>query len=500
MQEIFPVLKKGLWAAKIDLKDAYFHVPVNPALRPYLRHLVGGQLWEYQAGPFGLNIMPQIFQSVMHTFEKKWRKRGFQVFIYLDDILLLAPTPILLEKHLETMVQDLLQSGFKINTKKSVLEPAQKVNHLGFVINLAEGKLQLVPQKIKGIRKELGKFLVKREMSKRQMSAILGQIRANLLALPFLRAFTSLLANFLQEKSHEPWDSKHLISPDVKMQLQEIRSLLQNWSGRPFPAKATRVLHSDSSTLGWGGIDVNSGEKIQEYWREKKELHINVKEMAAAINTVRSLAKVGETVELCVDNQVIYYYLQKGGGRKNPFNKMLQPFFRWLISQNVTLQVTWVPSAQCRADGLSRWVQDRGDYSLDPDMFQQIRKFFSKFIHIETDMFASPGNKKLEKFCSRWPHWQAAAVDALRCPLDNLGDLYANPPWSIISKFLPRLRQFPHTRVLMVVPFWDSATWWPQLIKMKAPGTPCVKIRPYRGLFTNCWGEKMPPPGGPSSA
>jgi len=90
-------------------------------------------------------------------------------------------------------------------------------------------------------------------MTKRQMSAILGQIRANLLALPFLRAFTSLLAGFMQQKTPDPWDSKHVISTEIKEQLVEVRFLMENWSGRPFPVKASRVLHSDSSTLGWGG-------------------------------------------------------------------------------------------------------------------------------------------------------------------------------------------------------------------------------------------------------
>ena len=41
LQHIFPILQKGHWAAKIDLKDAHFHIPVSQALRPYLRHQVG---------------------------------------------------------------------------------------------------------------------------------------------------------------------------------------------------------------------------------------------------------------------------------------------------------------------------------------------------------------------------------------------------------------------------------------------------------------------------
>ena len=190
-QQILPAVQKGHWASKIDLKDAYFHLPVDPSLKPYLRHRVGDQTWEYQAGPFGLNIMPSLFQGVMKTFQAKWRAVGVQVYIYLDDILILAPTKKLLQKHLELAVQDLVAAGFKINVKKSCLEPSQVLTHLGSQHNFQEGKLQLHPQKLKTVRKELGKFVKKDHMSKKQVASIEGQVRANLVALPFLRAFTS---------------------------------------------------------------------------------------------------------------------------------------------------------------------------------------------------------------------------------------------------------------------------------------------------------------------
>ena len=497
LQNIFPNLKKGHWAAKLDLKDAYFHIPIHDGLKPYLRHKVGDQVWEFQAGCFGLNIMPQVFMQVMKTFEKKWRGQGLQVYIYLDDILLVAPTPKLVTKHLTTMVQDLVNSGFKINLKKSVLEPSQQVHHLGFLLNFEVGKLQLAPQRLKGVRKELGKFVTKTVMSKRQVAAILGKVRANLFALPFLRAFTDQLHQFLCREKDSPWESKHHLPGEIKQEILEVGKLLQDWSGRPFPQKPSQQLHSDSSTYAWGGVDINSNAYVQEYWRDQHVLHINVKELQAAINTVKSLSKKGEVVELAVDNQVVFYYLTKGGGRKSPFNKMLQPFFRWCMENNVTLQVKWVPSEECLADPLSRWSQDRGDYSLDRLLFQFLQKHFAPHILLQTDLFASPGNKKLESFVSRWPHWEATAVDALACPLQGMGGLYANPPWSVIQKFLARLNLYPQAQVLMVVPFWASAIWWPQLIKLKVPNTPCFKILPYPGMFTNCWGEKMPPPRWP---
>jgi len=293
-------------------------------------------------------------------------------------------------------------------------------------------------------------------------------------------------------------DKKFRIYPEIKSELKKVGEKLDSWSGRNFPQKSTEVLFSDSSDFGWGGINPQTGEKIQEFWRDKSHLHINQKEMMAAINTVKSLSKKHENVELNVDNQVIYYYLKKGGGRKTPFNHLLQPFFLWLMENDITLVVKWVPSEKCLADPLSRWSQDRGDYSLDPLAFRAIQNFFHKEIKLEVDLFASPGNKKLPKFVARWPHWEALGVDALQIPLDTLqGGLYANPPWSVISQFLPQLRKYPQKMVLMVVPFWDSTSWWPQLIKMRVPHTKALKIPPYRGLFTNCWGEEMPPPRWP---
>ena len=117
LHNIFPFLKKGDWSAKIDLKDAYFHLPLHQSLKPYLRMEVGGEYWEFQAGCFGLNVMPHLFMQVMKVLEKKWRSQGIICFIYLDDILLLGPTKKLVQKHLLILIQDILEAGSKVNPK-----------------------------------------------------------------------------------------------------------------------------------------------------------------------------------------------------------------------------------------------------------------------------------------------------------------------------------------------------------------------------------------------
>ena len=131
LQNIFPYLRKGQWGAKIDLKDAYFHLPLGKDLRPYVHLAVGGQVWEFQAACFGLSTLPQKFMSLMRVFEKLWRKKGIQCFVYLDDILVIGNSPTQVRRDLGYMVQTLSQGGMKINVKKSILEPSQEINHLG---------------------------------------------------------------------------------------------------------------------------------------------------------------------------------------------------------------------------------------------------------------------------------------------------------------------------------------------------------------------------------
>ena len=217
IQNILPFLQKGQWAGKIDLKDAYFHLGVHPRLRPYLRMQVGERTWEFQAGCFGLNIMPQLFIQLMKTFQTKWRRNGILVFVYLDDILVLGTSKKVLESHLGTVTQDLVSAGFKINLEKSVLQPCQEVIHLGFNLNLKEGCLQLSPSRLKTVRKELGKIVVAKKMSTRKMAAILGKVRSFLVALPFLRAFTDQLCKFVQQGALEGWNSVHPIPPFSKI-------------------------------------------------------------------------------------------------------------------------------------------------------------------------------------------------------------------------------------------------------------------------------------------
>ena len=122
------------------------------------------------------------------------------------------------------------------------------------------------------------------------------------------------MLRFIQAEKTQGWDHSQLISPLLKQEIVKLTQQLQEWKGRSLDKKVKlRELHSDSSDTIWAGVDIEKGIFTQEYWRDKSGLHITIKELTAAVQTVKSLALPKETVNLGVDNVVAYHYIRKGG-------------------------------------------------------------------------------------------------------------------------------------------------------------------------------------------
>ena len=206
---------------------------LSPSLREYLVLKVGQSYYQFQGAAFGLSTLPQIWMMVMKTFSRLWRRRGILCFIYLDDILVINHTPGV-QRDLAFMLQTLEEAGMVVNRGKSILEPSQALDHLGFTIDFSRGCLSVPPQKIKAIRKELGKLLTHQVMSCRKMAAILGALRSFLMAMPFLRAFTDQMCHFVQLHQIRGWDHPLTISPSLQEEVRQLNILTQTWRGRPF--------------------------------------------------------------------------------------------------------------------------------------------------------------------------------------------------------------------------------------------------------------------------
>ena len=126
------LLRAGDWLTKVDLKDAYFAIPIHPEHRKYLRFSMADKLYQFTCLPFGLAWAPWVFTKTLRPVAAIVRELGMRVIVYIDDILLMAESKEKLQDQSAGWIYLLDCLGFTINQEKTVLQPSQSLLFLGF--------------------------------------------------------------------------------------------------------------------------------------------------------------------------------------------------------------------------------------------------------------------------------------------------------------------------------------------------------------------------------
>ena len=134
-------VREGDFLASLDLKDAYFQIPIHGSSRKLLRFMSEGTVYQFKALCFGLSTAPQVFTRVFAAVSAWAHARGIRLLRYLDDWLVLSSS----EKKAKESIRELLSLcrtlGIVINEKKSDLVPSQSAKYLGMTIDTGAGKV-----------------------------------------------------------------------------------------------------------------------------------------------------------------------------------------------------------------------------------------------------------------------------------------------------------------------------------------------------------------------
>lgn len=141
------LLTPGMYMGTIDLKDAYFLIPVHSKFRKFLHFIFNNQLYEFTCLPFGLSSSPVVFTKLMKPVMSILRSQGFLSIIYLDDILCLGETNQQCHDNIQATYNLLEALGFMINMKKSNLISNKKCKYLGFELDSQNMSVQLPIEK-----------------------------------------------------------------------------------------------------------------------------------------------------------------------------------------------------------------------------------------------------------------------------------------------------------------------------------------------------------------
>ena len=145
----------------LDLTDAYYSVSISPELQKYLKFKVGCQFYKFITLPNGLSSSPRIFTKLMKPAYSTLRTRGHMSSGHLDDSFLLGDTYVQYQSNVNNTYGLFGDLGFNVSKEKSITQPTQVIDHLGFVFNSIDMTMRLTKETIQTIV-QLGQDILKR--------------------------------------------------------------------------------------------------------------------------------------------------------------------------------------------------------------------------------------------------------------------------------------------------------------------------------------------------
>ena len=245
-------------AVTLDLRDGFYHFPINPDYATYLGFRYGGAYYVWRRLPFGWSGSPYFFHKCIRAVIQYLRScHQLSVMAYVDDFLL-ASSPACISAALHVCIETMQSLGLNINYEKSCLTPASTVVYLGFNIHCATPErpptISVPKSKVTKLKQDIARALKRPHISARLLARIAGRC-ISMLAAVFpcklkLRNVYRLL------NSRHGWEDSLKWSPEAIDDLTWWVHSLDGWNGRLLlpPATFDSQLRTDASESGWGAV------------------------------------------------------------------------------------------------------------------------------------------------------------------------------------------------------------------------------------------------------
>ena len=259
------MVSQGWLMAKLDLKDAYLTIPIAQESRKLLTFQAGPphQLMQFRCLPFGLCTAPFTFSKATKPITQFLRQLGIHLIVYLDDLLLAAPSREQLLVNLSTAIWLLSSLGFLINIPKSITTPTCLLEFLGFVVDTEAMTISLPTHKISAIMKDITRLLQSELLPVRDLACLIGTLVATRPACPARLENTNTSAARFLSDIDKPVTRGESRSPVVALRL-ESQLLGSDCETRSLDSHRVRRLHvrlgsSLPGSNNWWQMDIRGG-------------------------------------------------------------------------------------------------------------------------------------------------------------------------------------------------------------------------------------------------
>ncbi len=467
---ISAAVQPGDWATSVDLTDAYFHIPIAPWFRKYLRFVVAGEVFQFRALPFGLAPAPLVCTRLLAPLAVHLHTQGVLFHRYLDDLLIRATSPDLCHRWTSLTLSTLRHLGLGVNLDKSELSPSQDFVYVGVRFRTDVG-LSCPPEP--RIQSALGACRQLTQSGKAPAHAwlsLLGILSALEKLVPFGRLHIRPIHFCLRRQFKI---GVHTLGREVQLD-PPAHSALQWWMdlshlavGVPLGPYIPQVtLYTDASNLCWGAHAV--GFQANGEWADhERPLSINALELLAVLRALQADPSFwrGKRILVASDNtSAVSYINRQGGTHSMSLMDITQDLFAFILDMEMTIRARHIPGRLNRtADLLSRTDQVvTTEWTLNRQVAAQLWTVWGT---PNIDLMATELTHQLPVYISPYPDPRAFAVDAMSCDWKGM-DAYLFPPWPMLAEVLRKLTTESLCLVTLIAPRWPNRPWFPLLLSL----------------------------------
>ena len=485
------MMTQGCYFASIDLKDAYYSVNILPESRKYFRFRFQGILYEFKGLPQGYKDSPRIFTKLIRPILGQLREKGHSLVGYIDDFFVKGDSKEECFGSVKEAGKVFDELGFTIHPKKSVLEPAQQIVFLGFVLDSEKMEVAVGDEKAIEVIARITEFLALNETTIRHLAKIIGTLVAlnsGVWIGPLFWRRMEIEKAILLKKYRGNFDQVIPISDVVREDLLWWIENVQAYPKKVQVVSPSVTLTTDASLEGWGAVREN--DRTGGNWTtDEKKSHINVLELKAVLFGLQALCGNvnSATIKIMTDNSTTMACINRIGSAREECNNVTRDIWLWCMSKDIKLLAAHLPGVDnVIADNESR-KKRYVNWMLNKEVFDNLNSMLGPF---QVDLFASRTDHQLDKYVSWTPDPGAWAIDAMKINWD-LDGIYCFPPFCMISFILSRVIQEEATMTL-ITPEWPQQVWFPELLKLlievpiKLPAIKNIVTDPATGkIMTN---------------
>ena len=475
----------GTHAVKIDLLSAFRHCELGVADRRRMGFVVGGTVWRWRVLPFGAAQSPELYCAQLAAVVKRLRGEGLRLIVYVDDILILADSPDLLDVATARVMEALAEDGWYVALDKAfVTVPATTMPFLGVLVDLDTGCLRVSVAKARKLEAYCEAVLA--GVGRKRQVVTLRELQKLGGTLAFL-ATASPLAG-MRRGAIDAATAEAMKLPGRTVALRgALREEIAFWAnhGRFLPgcpalqqgtgegiAVATDAAGRPS--LGWGAVawpGLVEAPPVEE-WLAGGERAGRVEGKAVAgfgrLSVPAGGALSSAALELqgfrralvwlhakspgCLKGRTVTWYcdaqaaigaLRKWRSPSPGVTDELHRLFEMARRLEFTVRPVWVARElgwQPVADFLSREAERRfnsAEWRLPRAVFDAVCKEFG--VKPTIDLFAAPENALCASYVTQHPAAPGHLVDAFARPWYGYGVAYAFPPFSQAARCLRHL-------------------------------------------------------------